>query len=845
MSRSLADEEIGEALDGCASEPAHIPGIIQPFGFLLGADIATGLVQYISENCADFFARETSALFGCHLRDLLSPDVWHAIQNIASLRDFADRRYFAGHWTRGGTGYAVHVSKGGETLVVEIEDGAEGPTITPEMLREQTFLVNQIQGCEDEATLLDLTMRLLRHLSGFDRVMAYKFDEEWNGEVLAEARKSSLNSLMGLRFPHWDIPAQARAIMGRIQLRLIGDVDQDPVAILADSPDAPPLDMTFAQLRGISQIHMQYLRNIGLAASMTLSVMLDGKLWGMISFHHERPKIAPTEIRQILTTGVLPVFCLKLGLLRDRKTLTLSQRLDQLQSDLQADLERGTNVADMLDKIGPSILQDLNVDGITITSGSQSFTHGLKPATALLEHLVDMARSSQDSAIAINSIAESLPDLADHANDVAGVLAVGHSDDRGLLVYRRSVMRHVAWAGNPTKVVEMVDGNRRLQPRGSFARYLEQAQDRCEPWSPQDKHLTEHLFPLLSAAERQAFMNRLGRHQQLMIEELNHRVRNILALVKSVSQGARREGGSLDSYSQALEARIHALAAAHDLGSGVVLSAVSVRRIIALETKAFADSAERVVHRGQDYSVRADQAPILALVIHELMTNAVKYGALSNGRGKIDIHTHQDSDGATLDWVESGGPEVLQPHHRGFGTTLIRQALPYEMDGRSSLEFERQGLRASLWLPAHLLDYADDDRPAAQSFPIRQTKPIPPAVRNGLVLILEDNFLIATDLSSELERLGFPNTELFARAEDAMDFLRTENPVLALLDINLGQGRTSEAVATELAGRGVRVVFATGYGDQISMPPHLEKVPVLTKPISHSALSDCLTRVFA
>ncbi|MEL6999725.1 MAG: hybrid sensor histidine kinase/response regulator, partial [Pseudomonadota bacterium] len=101
------------------------------------------------------------------------------------------------------------------------------------------------------------------------------------------------------------------------------------------------------------------------------------------------------------------------------------------------------------------------------------------------------------------------------------------------------------------------------------------------------------------------------------------------------------------------------------------------------------------------------------------------------------------------------------------------------------------------------------------------------------------------DLSAELEQLGLPNTELFARAEDAMDFLRTENPVLAFLDINLGHGRTSEVVATELAARGVRVVFATGYGDQISMPPHLENLPVLTKPISQSALSDCLMRIFA
>jgi two-component sensor histidine kinase len=318
-------------------------------------------------------------------------------------------------------------------------------------------------------------------------------------------------------------------------------------------------------------------------------------------------------------------------------------------------------------------------------------------------------------------------------------------------------------------------------------------------------------------------------------------VRNILSLVKSVSTQARRTGGSLESYSNALEARIHALAAAHDIGAGAARTSVSIRQIILLEAKPFdEDQRARVTVRGTDASIRAEAAPIFALVIHELMTNAVKYGALSTPDGTVDVELYRLPESMRLIWSESGGPPVAEPKAEGFGSTLIRQAVPYEMGGTSSLLFEPGGARAEIELPSSALGdepghQIEEDQSGEETEEDGITK-----LRNGLILLLEDNFMIAEGMRAELQDAGFVNVETLASADAALRFLEKATPALALLDVNLGNGLTSEAVARELQMRDVPILFVTGYGEQNSLPAHLRTIPVLTKPV---AKRDLLTAV--
>ncbi|MFK7879000.1 HWE histidine kinase domain-containing protein [Roseobacter sp.] len=841
MTQPLTEEQLREALKTCADEPVHIPGSIQPIGFLLACDFDGGIVRQASENCPDLFGLPLADILGRPLRSLLGADISHNLNNIRGMGGFANARHFAGVWQTTGKEYAVHFSKGGERFVIEIEEAGTVPKTSYETSQQQAFLVSQIEGCDTLPELFDLTTDLLHHLTSFDRVTVIKFDKEWNGEVVSEARSRRMDPLLGLRFPSHDVPAQARDLMRQIPMRLICDVEQIPIPLVAHSADEPALDMTFAANRGVSPIHMQYLHNFGLGATMTLSVILGDELWGMISFHSLKPRVAPPEMRHLLLS-FMPLFQLKLDLLRREKSLKLSQQVDQLQTDVQGELEKGSELEAMMQQVGPSIIDVLDATGVVMTNGSEYFGFGKVPETSIIEFLAERVNAAPDKLLAIDNLSSAFPELASHLDGLAGALLTGYEGTRSLQVYRPEISQSVAWAGNPTKTVEAEKNTLRIEPRSSFSKYLLETAHKSKAWSGDDIHLMRQLWPLLSAAERRAFLSHLSRQQQLMINELNHRVRNILALVKSVSSEARRSGGSLESYSNAIESRIHALAAAHDIGAGAANSSVSIFDIIKLEANPYSqEDAQRVFVSGEDANIRAESAPIFALVIHELMTNAVKYGALAVPNGRIDLEVRRNDDGLRVDWFERDGPRInTKPKRQGFGTTLILQAVPFEMGGTADLRFCENGVEATLTLPPS----AFGDAPVKNRTQNERDNQLPSktvtALRNGLVLLVEDNFMVANAMRTVLENAGFVSIEMLSGVDPAMEFLQVETPTFAALDINLGQGVTSEPIASELLRRNVPFIFVTGYGEQHSLAPHLNNVPTLTKPITRRELLSAL-----
>ena len=842
MNQPLTDKQMAEAIQTCADEAVHIPGNVQPMGALLGCRMDNGVIDYASANVDEVFGKPATQVLAQDVRTLMGGEIWHSIVNIINLQDFEQKRHFVGNWQDADAEYSVHCSKSGDWIALEIETTSEKPKTSPEMMREQALLIEQIEGCDDLDSLFDLTVKLLRHVTGFDRVKVIRFDADWNGEVVAESRSSLMESLLGLRFPSTDIPAQAREIMGKLPLRLIADVDQTPISIIAAGSDKPPLDITYTNCRGVSLVHMQYLKNMDVASTMTLSITLRDELWGYISFHNRRPYVASPMVRHILL-GFLPVLRLKVDLIRRAAALKVSRQVDDLQTKVQRELEGETDLDDILNRVGPAITNVLDACGVVMTTGSQSFSFGEVPEISVISAIAGKASREEKRSLATDCLSKTVPQVKDRLNGFAGVLVTLHEADRSLQVFRKEIRQSVSWAGNPEKTVEKVDGNLRLEPRRSFSAYLEEVSGRSKSWSRDDIHIMRQLWPLLGAAERRAFLADLNRQQSLMINELNHRVRNILSLVKSVSTQARRSGGSLESYSNALEARIHALAAAHDIGAGAARTSVSIRQIVKLEAKPFdQEQRARVTVRGADASIRAEAAPIFALVIHELMTNAVKYGALSSESGSVDVELHRLLDSIRIVWTERGGPKVVPPEAPGFGTTLIRQAVPYEMGGTATLSFLADGVQAELSIPESALgeDNGHEIRaedPGDQNDEDRITK-----LRNGLVLVLEDNFMIAEGMRHQLKDAGFVNVETLATADTAMQFLEQVTPVMALLDVNLGNGQTSQAVAEELLLRDVPVMFVTGYGEQNSLPGHLRTIPVLTKPVPERDLLNAVSK---
>lgn len=825
----LTNMQLREALDSCAAEPVHMPGAVQPFGCMIVADASSLEITHVSENCAAFVGAEPEGVLGQDLNDVLGRDVGHAIKNAHAQDDLTrtnvslgDVHINDGTWTLG-----AFLSQG--ALVVEMEPTREAGFAGAKALKTLSFLMQSVDACENEAALFAATTRLLRNLTGYDRVMVYRFDEAFNGEVLAEDRHRSMESYDGLRFPHWDIPAQARDLMMKLPLRFIGDVDQVPQRLIARDAQTAPVDISLGLTRGVSPVHLEYLRNMGSQATLTLTVKIEGKLWGMLSLHHRRRRVPAPAMRELLVQFVR-VFSTKLQVLQQKAHMEKIARVDALIDDVL----HGIQDNDKFEAFAAIVLEILDACGLVITTETEVMAEGQVPEAPLLFRLQEHAVAASGQSH-FDNLSETFPDQAAGANGCAGALIASQGHRRTLCVFRAPKERSVQWAGNPEKTIENQDGRVRLSPRGSFSTYIETVVGRSKPWSDTDQYFASRIWVLVSPVERQEMMSSLARQQKIMIDELNHRVRNILALIRSVSQQARRSSyGSLESYSRSLEARIQALASSHDLASGSIAASIPLKALLEREFEPhMEEGAERLKISGTGFNLYAEIAPIFALVMHEMVTNAVKYGALSNESGRVSVTFSKRDHGLDVQWEETGGPPVTEPDAFGFGTTLIQQAIPHEMDGTAELVFDPEGVRARFGLPISVFDMRSDTAPHSGGVPLAvkdAARALDARVHRARCLVVEDNFVIAQGLRAQIEGLGLSDVETVGNVAAAMAYIEDTPPDIAVLDVNLGRGETSTSIAIKLKSLGVPFVFVTGYGEPTLPDALLFGAPFVTKP---------------
>ncbi|PUB14836.1 HWE histidine kinase domain-containing protein [Yoonia sediminilitoris] len=830
--------DFAAALATCESEQVHLAGCIQPIGYLLAFDQNTGLIRYASENLSELLPHIKGGFFGKKLRDIFGPQVWHGVTNSLSMLGAQSKRDLVGVFDIAGTRYAFNALPSQTDVIVEIEREEGESGLSANFTSNLAVMMDHIQNAKSETALFQQAVELLRHMTQYDRVMAYKFDSDFNGEVLAEARRSRLEPFLGLRFPSWDIPKQVREIMKVAPIRFIADVDQEIVLIKAASDDLPPLDITYAQLRGVSPVHLEYLRNMGTQATMTLSIVIEDRLWGIISFHHYSPKIPDVDHRTILRT-FQPIIATRTVTLLQEAQLAFGRELEQVKADLENAIDLGNSLDESLTRFAPHILTAFDADGTVLMSPDFTSSYGDVPNEVAQRHLLEIAYAARGKMRTYDNLGETFPALKADLNGLAGCLITPFLDDRAILVFRRPTTKQISWAGEPQKGIDLVGDKAILHPRNSFALYLQTVEDRSAPWTVRDMRIAEQLWGLLATADRHSLMNAMNRKQALMIDELNHRVRNILSLVRSVSRQARFHYGSLESYSSALEARIQALAAAHDIGSGAAVSAVPISRLLQVEAAPYLsdDFKNNVRITGADLEISAEAAPLFALVVHELLTNSAKYGALTFAKGVVEINLEPVDSGLDITWKESGGPPVQLPTNQGFGTTLIKQAVPYELGGESELDFRPEGVFARLFLPNRILKPLGTKLPSVSDpdptrLPQAKLDRVTAPISQKQILIVEDNFMIAIDMKSVLRNLGFANIEIAADVKQAKSMMEWDTPDAVLLDIYLGPEVTSLPFAQELQESDIPFAFVTGYGDQVNLPASLAQREVFSKPVS-------------
>ncbi len=419
------------------------------------------------------------------------------------------------------------------------------------------------------------------------------------------------------------------------------------------------------------------------------------------------------------------------------------------------------------------------------------------------------------------------------------------------MLFRTERLQAVRWAGNPEKPLEYGPNGARLSPRKSFEAWSEIVKGQSLPFTVAELRVAETLRTALlevvlrlsdSASQDR---RRAQEQQELLIAELNHRVRNILSLIRGLISQTRGAALTPEAFVETLDDRIQALARAHDQITSDRWGPARLIDLIETEAGAFlGDKRDRVLLSGPNVLIEAAAFTTLALVFHELLTNAAKYGALTDG-GRVVIDWKVDRDGSLLiDWREEGGPPVQAPTRRGFGSTIIERSIPFDLGGNAEVHYRLGGFVAHFCVPSRHVARVLRDAPS------RAATPVKPASDRGLldgqdVLLVEDSMIIALDGEDALRALGASSVSTaatVARALGLIDGLPT--PSFALLDFNLGT-ETSLAVADALRDRDIPILFATGYGDQLDLPERLRHIPVVRKPYGIDTLGRAIAELQA
>ena len=840
-------------LTNCDREPIHILGAIQPIGFLV-AVTTDWIVARVSDNTHDFIGRTAVEMIGVPLAEFLPPAALHDLRNRVGLLRGPDavERLFACELVKG-TRFDVAMHISGPYIVIECELGDEAPKDTTGTVRS---MIARLDQTADFTAFYREGARQVRALLGYDRVMVYKFDADGSGEVVGEACKSGIGSFKGLHYPASDIPQQARALYRRNLLRIITDVHATPVNITPQLDEfGKPLDLSLSMLRSVSPIHIEYLKNMGVDASLSISIIVDGELWGLFACHHYSPRIPSFQLRSV-SELFAQMFAMRLESRERRAIVEYERRARDISDQLLGAVASDETLLKDPDWLADILTHTIPADGVGVwINGSYAFS-GVTPSTEVFRKIVRALNGTAAGKVFATDQLSTLVKIGEEdVSAVAGLLAIpiSRSPRDYVVLFRSEMIRSVRWAGDPHKPVEYGPNGPRLTPRESFAEWKELVEGRSKPFSTSELRVAETLRATLIevvlrlADEAAAERHQASARQELLIAELNHRVRNILGVIRGLIRQSQPDEETVKEFVKLVDGRIHALARAHNQITDDHWGPAPLQALIDAEAAAIPGGAERIDGGGPPVLLNPQAYSAMALVVHELVTNSTKYGSLSTD-GFVELSWHRNnSRDLVVTWRERGGPPVHPPERKGFGTTIIERSVPYDLGGSAEARYSETGFEADFCIPArHVSEPKSFAGPAikfTRSTPSHPTEPPPKFLAHRHVLLVEDSLIISLDAEDILIRLGADHVTIHATPQGALDYLDATTPSVAVLDINLGD-RTSFPIADRLLELQVPFIFASGYGEQASLPMEHRGRQVLQKPYTLENMARGLAELF-
>ncbi len=477
-------EEIVATENCCEDELIRVPGAVQQHGFLLMTDGTMSTVLLASENAERYLGLPLRLILGSRVETLLERELLSSLQllRLSHEPELEGATTFLGSFRVSGQFFSVvsHCAGPHRILEFELQDRLVGPEMMNGVI---TNFVGKLSRLQNQDELCDALARQVADLTGFDRVLLYSFDQEEHGTVLAEINNGRLPSYLGLRFPASDIPKQARDLYVLNTVRIIPDAGYTPSPLRGlPGQDAAGLDLSLSLLRSVSPVHLQYMRNMGTQASMSVSLVTEGRLWGLISAHHAEPKLVPYLVRSACDM-LSKVAGTQLASYQTAARLNQTVQLHAVQRNIMTELAAEQNYLEGLTRVMPQLLAVTDAAGVALVIEDRIVGHGELPDAAALRRLADWldAQKEMDLWSSAHLCAE-LP-WAEEIKEVAsGLLAIRISSvqRRYVLWFRPEVVKTVRWAGEPEKIVQ---ANQSLSPRNSFTEWKEIVRGRSAPWT--------------------------------------------------------------------------------------------------------------------------------------------------------------------------------------------------------------------------------------------------------------------------------------------------------------------------------------------------------------------------